>query len=293
MSAPKAQKTAAPKAKPKRAASLLATPPAVKRTTPKVDPKFPDGRDFTTYTPTEHEDVVFNRVVERGKNKAPHFNIKVDQRDDGIHMGLGHTNLMMGSALVMDAFAASDGRFAEMLLGQISEATRIGETLNARQVNQALATVIAIAPRDETEALLATQMLAIHHATMTAARRLNHVDNIAQQDSASTMLNKLARTFTMQMDTLKRYRSTGEQVMTVQHVTVNQGGQAIVGDVTNTDGANTKKDTQSHEPKSPTTESRPPLLGHIEADQAPVPRPGRARQDSVQVPRSASRSPQG
>jgi hypothetical protein len=33
------------------------------------------------------------------------------------------------------------------------------------------------------------------------------------------------------MDTLKRYRSKGEQKVTVQHVTVNEGGQAVVGDV--------------------------------------------------------------
>jgi hypothetical protein len=44
----------------------------------------------------------------------------------------------------------------------------------------------------------------IHNATMMAARRLNHVDTIAQQDSASTMLNKLARTFANQVEALKK-----------------------------------------------------------------------------------------
>jgi hypothetical protein len=34
------------------------------------------------------------------------------------------------------------------------------------------------------------------------------------------------------METLKRYRTGGEQKVTVQHVTVNDGGQAIVGTVT-------------------------------------------------------------
>ena len=33
----------------------------------------------------------------------------------------------------------------------------------------------------------------------------------------------------MQMEALKRYRMGGEQRVTVQHVTVNDGGQAIVG----------------------------------------------------------------
>jgi hypothetical protein len=44
-------------------------------------------------------------------------------------------------------------------------------------------------------------------------------------------LNKLARTFAAQVEALKKYRSAGEQTIRVQHVTVNDGGQAIVGNV--------------------------------------------------------------
>ena len=57
------------------------------------------------------------------------------------------------------------------------------------------------------------------------------MDNIPQQDSAERAFNKLARTFTAQIEALKRYRTGGEQRMTVEHVTVNEGGQAIVGNV--------------------------------------------------------------
>ena len=79
--------------------------------------------------------------------------------------------------------------------------------------------------------MLAAQMAAVHMATMTVARRLNHVDNLPQQDSASNAFNKLARTFAVQLEALKRYRTGGEQRVTVHHVTVNEGGQAIVGAV--------------------------------------------------------------
>jgi hypothetical protein len=75
------------------------------------------------------------------------------------------------------------------------------------------------------------QMAAVHVASMTFARRLAHVDNIPQQDSAERAFNKLTRTFAAQMSTLKEYRSKGEQKMTVQHVHVAEGGQAIVGNV--------------------------------------------------------------
>ena len=74
-------------------------------------------------------------------------------------------------------------------------------------------------------------MAAVHMATMTFARRLATVDNIAQQDSAERAFNKLARTFTTQVAALKQYRTGGQQKMTVEHVHVHEGGQAIVGNV--------------------------------------------------------------
>jgi len=49
-------------------------------------------------------------------------------------------------------------------------------------------------------------------------RRLANVENTLQQDSAERAFNKLARTFTVQMEALKRYRTGGEQKVTVQHV---------------------------------------------------------------------------
>ena len=94
-----------------------------------------------------------------------------------------------------------------------------------------LAMVRGIGPKDEIEAMMAAQMAAVHMTTMTFARRLAHVDNIPQQDSAERAFNKLARTFAVQVEALKRYRTGGEQKVTVQHVTVNEGGQAIVGSV--------------------------------------------------------------
>ena len=58
------------------------------------------------------------------------------------------------------------------------------------------------------------------------------------------MLNKLARTFAAQVEALKRYRSAGEQTIKVQHVTVNDGGQAIVGNVSQGAGVSPKPEDQ-------------------------------------------------
>jgi hypothetical protein len=42
---------------------------------------------------------------------------------------------------------------------------------------------------------------------------------------------KLLRAYCTQIETYRRLRGGGEQKITVQHVTVNEGGQAIVGAV--------------------------------------------------------------
>ena len=117
------------------------------------------------------------------------------------------------------------------LIGQLANVSVKGGKVDERELNFVLSVVKGIEPRDQVEAMLAAQMAATHNATMTFARRLNHVENIPQQDSAERTFNKLARTFAAQVEMLKRYRSSGEQTVRVEHVTVNEGGQAIVGNV--------------------------------------------------------------
>lgn len=106
-----------------------------------------------------------------------------------------------------------------------------GKQVDADSTDFALGFVDAMQPGDAAETLLLSQMAATHMAVMMLARQLNHVDTIAQKDCAEKALNKTARTFAAQMDTLKRYRSKGQQTVRVERVTVNEGGQAIVGDV--------------------------------------------------------------
>jgi hypothetical protein len=52
------------------------------------------------------------------------------------------------------------------------------------------------------------------------------------------------------MEALKRYRTGGEQKVTVQHVSVSEGGQAIVGNVTHS----------PREPASDKVTAAPPAL---------------------------------
>ena len=87
-------------------------------------------------------------------------------------------------------------------------------------------------------------------------------------------LTKLTRTYAAQTEALKRYRSGGEQKMTVQHVHVAEGGQAIVGNVSAPAegvGAQKKVGDQPHALGYATGVALP---RQVEAERIPVPRAG-------------------
>jgi hypothetical protein len=143
-----------------------------------------------------------------------------------------HPEPAVGYALLGEALGTADFDFLSGLLSQLANASASGREGNEEELGFMLSLVKGVKPKDEVEAMLAAQMAAVHLAMMSFARRLNHVETIQQQDSAERAFNKLARTFATQMEALKRYRTGGEQKVTVQHVSVSEGGQAIVGNVT-------------------------------------------------------------
>jgi hypothetical protein len=79
--------------------------------------------------------------------------------------------------------------------------------------------------------MIGAQMAAVHSAMMTAANRLAHAETLAEVDSAERAVNKLGRTFAALVDTFKRYRNGGERKVMVQHMSIAEGGQAIVGNL--------------------------------------------------------------
>jgi hypothetical protein len=151
-----------------------------------------------------------------------------------------------GKLEFMRLLGTDDFDFCATLMGQCADVGRTGRTAEEKGLNFMLAVVKGVKPRDQIEAMLAAQMAAVHNATMTFARRLAHVDNIKQQDSAQNAFNKLARTFSAQVAALKNYRSKGEQRVLVEHVHVHAGGQAIVGAVTAEPGGVEKTEDRPH-----------------------------------------------
>jgi len=118
------------------------------------------------------------------------------------------------------------------ILRQLVEASVSGEKPDAVNLAFMISVVESIKPRDAVEAMLVAQMVSVHVLAMRCAHHLAEACDLARHDSAVRALGRLARTFPAQIDALNRYRSQGEPAITVQNVSVGDGGKAIVGNVT-------------------------------------------------------------
>src|SRR5207244_12233643 len=105
-----------------------------------------------------------------------------------------------------------------------------------------------IGPRDELEAMIAAQLLAAHNAAMECYRRAMLFEQTFEGRRENlSQANKLSRTYAALLDALNRHRGKGQQKVTVEHVHVNAGGQAVVGMVeTRGGGARGKSEDQPH-----------------------------------------------
>lgn len=141
---------------------------------------------------------------------------------------------------LMKTMGTDDLYLASRLLDQvINAAPRPGRKDDGEEdANAALAAVNGIGPKDTIEGLLAVQMVAVHNAAMTMLQWGSHYDQpIRGAQRYLNLSTKLLRTFIAQLESLQRYRGkTTKQKVTVEHVHVNEGGQAIVGAVSNEQG---------------------------------------------------------
>jgi hypothetical protein len=100
------------------------------------------------------------------------------------------------------------------------------------QLDAVVAGLHFIRPKDELEGMLAAQLMASHNAAMECYRRaMIPEQSFLGRSEALTQANKLSRTHAALLEALNRHRGKGQQKVTVEHVHVHEGGQAIVGNV--------------------------------------------------------------
>lgn len=148
-----------------------------------------------------------------------------------------HDDLFRFYAALEGTTGAGDPDLALPLINQVIRAVPVGATSNSKnpdpveQANIAAAMVHGIGPRDELEGMLAAQMATAHMLAMDLMARATQAKHTETAERELNQATKLLRTFTAQMEALKRYRSRAKQTVIVKHVHVHEGGQAIVGDV--------------------------------------------------------------
>ncbi|MGI8853072.1 MAG: hypothetical protein ACR2GC_07255 [Methyloceanibacter sp.] len=195
------------------------------------------------YIPTEAERHALDEHAARKRKRKPCPNLRFAARGPELNIAIDHPDRDTGFALVMQALGSTDSDFVDGLITQLANASSRNGQTGEEALNFMLAVVKSIAPQDEIESMLAAQMAAVHMMVMNFTSRLANASTLQQQDSAERALNKLARTFATQVEALKRYRTGGQQKMTVEHVHVHEGGQAIVGHVEQkVEGGTTKKE---------------------------------------------------
>jgi hypothetical protein len=136
-------------------------------------------------------------------------------------------------ARLNDALGTVSPDFVRSSLLQIQSAARSPYgTVSELAINAALAMVEAAAPTDEIEGALAIQMACTHAAAMSVLGKMDSGFGTERRIAAfGSTAARLMRTFTMQVEVLRRLRHGGHQYVRVDHVHVNDGGQALIGNV--------------------------------------------------------------
>ena len=111
-----------------------------------------------------------------------------------------------------------------------------------RQLEATVAALIGIGPKGELEGMMAAQLIAAHNAAMECYRRAMIGDQgFEGRRENLNQANKLSRTWATLLDALNKHRGKGQQKVTVEHVHVHAGGQAVVGTVERPGGGDQTK----------------------------------------------------
>jgi hypothetical protein len=130
-----------------------------------------------------------------------------------------------------NAFGTASSAFVDASLQQLIAAARLPNGgISEIAVNATLAFVEGAKPQNEVESALVMQMGCTHAAAMAVLGRVAGAHGPTRSTAAmASAAARLLRTYAIQVETLRRLRNGGSQFVRVEHVHVNEGGQAVVG----------------------------------------------------------------
>lgn len=184
-------------------------------------------------------------VIKRCSKSKP-LKVKKGESIDGAPSLLieDHTNS------ARDTFGTSDRGLQEYFTDQLVRVSSgvvtpegdFDEKKLLKACNNNMAILHGVNPKDELETMLVAQMVGCHNVAISLLERsLAPYVSSERQKEAVNQSTKMLRTYAAQMEALKKYRTGGQQKVTVEHVHVNEGGQAIVGNVNQGGGGSYEK----------------------------------------------------
>jgi hypothetical protein len=195
---------------------------AIKNNASQFEQREPNARDAAAVSVAKarHESRL-KRVQVLGARKGDTFQVTSPHKDEhgwltAMHDAFGTTSRAFGDRCILELTA-------------ILRQARTEQTVN--DLNIGLAVLDGIKPANETEAMLAVQMVTTHNVAMDALHRAKHADTREAILGYGGLAVKLLRTYAAQFEALAKTRRGGEQRVVVEHVHVYPGGQAIVGSV--------------------------------------------------------------
>ena len=190
----------------------------------KPDQPAPEPPAAQPYQPTAQELEAARALLARRAARVGAPRVKLEPLPGGgAHIGPDHPMPALWAMALQQVFGTANRDFASLMLGDVSDAaTADRDTVDEKTANGILGALHGINPGDEVEAMLAIQMVATHLAAMRCLRRAQVPGQTFEgRDMNLRHATKLTRTYTMQVESLKRYRSKGEQRVVVQHQHVN------------------------------------------------------------------------
>lgn len=114
----------------------------------------------------------------------------------------------------------------------------------------------------------AVQLAVVHVLAMDVLLRAQKADQIPQVDCAGNLAGKMLRAIATHVELLHKLKGGGKQVVRVEHIHVQPGGQAIVGNVSTGGRGGEKSEHQPHAPHDNQT-GQPRSVAHEPSDAMP------------------------
>lgn len=198
------------------------------------------AKPVAKYTQQEAE-----RVNKWENRKQPSFEFELEKGENELkhitHIGFKFSNPDLSDnqknklfmATLSEAMGTTSAKLAHLLKRDVLNGFNNNrDTYDAGYVASAiLEAMLELKPADSIEAMIISQMLVLQNQSMYYMSLAIQAEHAKNQDRHINNATKLMRLFNEKLESLNRYRRKGEQRVVVQHVNVNEGGQAIVGNV--------------------------------------------------------------